>query len=298
MSSAAPSATARLIARAVVFLEGDPQVAPLLPPRAAEASRWFLQGLGLRQSTRRLTRPPVRWLVSALERYLLPGLFLHYLLRKRWLEDAVRDAVRDGFGQVVVLGAGFDTMAVRLQNEFPQVRFIEVDHPDTQSVKRATLESRAQVRSNMTLVGADLTTVSLPALLHADPDFWADADTMFVAEGLLSYLDEASVRRLFGEIADRPAKRVRFAFSYMESHGGVVRFPESSHLLDWWLRRSGEEMRWGIAPEHLAAFLTEAGYRLGPTANHDALRDRYLGESLLRRRRLARGERLAVADRT
>ena len=296
MSSATPSSTAQLIARSIVFLDADRDVAPLLPPRAAEVSCWFLEGLGLLKSTRALTRPPFRWVVSLLERHLLPGIFLHYVLRKRWLEDAVRDAVHEGFKQVVVLGAGFDTLAVRLQNEFPQVRFIEVDHPDTQAAKRATLESRAQVGSNMTLAGADLSSDSLRLRFATDPDFWPAADTMFVAEGVLMYLDERAVRRLFADIGGLATGRLRIAFSYMEAQGDTVRFPDSSRLIDWWLNRRGEIMRWGIAPEHLAEFVAELGYRLRQTANHDVLRDRYLPNGLLQRR-LARGERLALIDR-
>ncbi len=296
MSPAAPSSTAQLIARGIVFLDADRDIAPLLPPRAAEVSCWFLQDLGVLRSTRALTRPPFRWVVSLLEQQLLPGIFLHYVLRKRWLEDAVRDAVHDGFKQVVVLGAGFDTLAVRLQNEFPQVRFIEVDHPDTQAAKRAALESRAQVGSNMTLVGADLASDSLRLRFATDPDFWPAADTMFVAEGVLMYLEERAVQRLFADIAELATGRLRIAFSYMETHGDTVRFPDSSRLIDWWLNRRGEIMRWGTPPEHLGEFVAELGYRLSQTANHDGLRDRYLPNGLLQRP-LARGERLALVSR-
>ena len=33
-----------------------------------------------------------------------------------------------GAKQVVILGAGFDTLALRLSEQFPSVKFIEVDH--------------------------------------------------------------------------------------------------------------------------------------------------------------------------
>src|SRR4051794_17738665 len=50
--------------------------------------------------------------------------------RTCFFDDAVRDAIRDGARQVVIVGAGFDTRAYRLQQ--PGVQFFEVDHPATQ----------------------------------------------------------------------------------------------------------------------------------------------------------------------
>src|SRR5436305_1327182 len=59
---------------------------------------------------------------------------LFLAVRSRFAEDALRTAVSRGVSQVVVLGAGLDTFALR--NPFPQLRVFEVDHPATQEWKR------------------------------------------------------------------------------------------------------------------------------------------------------------------
>jgi O-methyltransferase involved in polyketide biosynthesis len=48
-----------------------------------------------------------------------PGIVRHWMLRKRWIESRVRARIAAGASQVVVLGAGLDTLGVRLASELP-----------------------------------------------------------------------------------------------------------------------------------------------------------------------------------
>jgi methyltransferase (TIGR00027 family) len=66
------------------------------------------------------------------------GLRSHVVLRSRFAEDALRDAVADGAEQYVPLGAGLDTFAYR-QPWAHRLTIIEVDHPASQAAKRAAL---------------------------------------------------------------------------------------------------------------------------------------------------------------
>lgn len=60
--------------------------------------------------------------------------------RSRYAEDQLDLAVGQGVRQYVILGAGFDTFAYR--NPYPggMLRVFEVDHPATQTWKRACLK--------------------------------------------------------------------------------------------------------------------------------------------------------------
>ena len=125
-----PSTTARLIAAATVFLSRDPRYRDLVPPGAAELCARFV-------SVEAVSRAPLSWAVWLAERATIPGLMLHFMLRKRFIEDTVRASLAAGCEQVVVVGAGFDTLAARLAAEFPQARFIEIDHPAIAELQRA-----------------------------------------------------------------------------------------------------------------------------------------------------------------
>src|ERR1700753_1622688 len=59
--------------------------------------------------------------------------------RSRIAEDALSEAVEKGIRQIVILGAGLDTFALRNPHGARQIRIYEVDHPATQEWKRHRL---------------------------------------------------------------------------------------------------------------------------------------------------------------
>jgi methyltransferase (TIGR00027 family) len=58
-------------------------------------------------------------------------------LRTRYLDDRLEAQLQDGCAQVVILGAGLDTRAIRKQA--PNVVYFEIDDEDTLSFKKAKL---------------------------------------------------------------------------------------------------------------------------------------------------------------
>jgi O-methyltransferase involved in polyketide biosynthesis len=76
-----------------------------------------------------------RPIAKLVERVTIPGILLHYALRKKCIRELVRSALANGVAQVVILGAGFDPLSSELQREFPTAVFWEIDHPATQRHK-------------------------------------------------------------------------------------------------------------------------------------------------------------------
>jgi O-methyltransferase involved in polyketide biosynthesis len=76
-----------------------------------------------------------RPIAKLIERITIPGLLLHYSLRKKCIRELVRSALANGVAQVVILSAGFDPLSSDLQGEFPTALFWEIDHPTTQRHK-------------------------------------------------------------------------------------------------------------------------------------------------------------------
>src|SRR5690606_30494465 len=106
MRSDSPSDTATLIARSILLSARDPELAPLLSPGEEEVTRRML---GTRADGGWFAfaeqHPWARRSLMLAERFLLGGIFAHYLARKRWIEGEVRGAIANGIRQVVVLGA-------------------------------------------------------------------------------------------------------------------------------------------------------------------------------------------------
>ena len=125
------------------------------------------------------------------------------VVRARFAEDALAAAIARGVRQLVVLGAGLDTCAYR--NVFGErLRIFEVDHPATQSWKRARLaEADISVPRALTFAPVDLERETLADGLAA-VGFDTAQPTFFTWLGVVPYLTEKTVFATLGFIASLP----------------------------------------------------------------------------------------------
>ena len=109
-------------------------------------------------------------------------------IRTKYLDDVLDSQLRDGFRQVVVLGAGLDTRAVRKASH--GVTYFEIDDPATLALKRRCYE-RAALNINVTFIPGNYVTDGLVEML-ARNGFDFDLPTYFIWEGNTMYLPLAA----------------------------------------------------------------------------------------------------------
>ncbi|WP_279579813.1 SAM-dependent methyltransferase [Fodinicola feengrottensis] len=119
-------------------------------------------------------------------------------LRTRYFDDQLRDAVRADLRQIVILAAGLDGRAYRLDLP-PDVSVFELDTPDLMAFKAPVVEA-AGVRPNgpHSVIGVDLREDFGPALLSAG--FEPAERTLWLVEGLLPYLRLADIDLLMARV--------------------------------------------------------------------------------------------------
>lgn len=105
--------------------------------------------------------------------------------------------------QVVILGAGLDTRAFRLE-ALRDVRVIELDHPDTQRYKRERIAALGRPLAQLSLAPVDFTRAAahgspLTAAL-ATAGFDAHTPTLWLWEGVIMYLRDAALRSTLAEV--------------------------------------------------------------------------------------------------
>ncbi len=275
-----PSRTAPKVGLAVLFVAGEASYAGLLPPGLAEATERLLLAADAIQPKhlRAIRQPRRRRIALAIENRAAPGHALYLALRKRFMQDEVEAAIAGGASQVLVVGAGMDTLCMRLAPDHPGVAFIEVDHPASQPPKRAALERLGALRPNLELLPVDLETTDLAAALAGHAGWRSDARTVVVAEGLLIFLAPETVDRLFAAVARATGPGSRFAFSYgvFDEKGRLKLGPVIRLLQGTILRAMGEGLRGGVREGGFAAFLDARSFRpVGPPERAD-LCARYL----------------------
>ncbi len=254
------SATARVIAAASVLhheqFPHDPRVSPQM-----SALCWqFLQSCRTDRLLAASARVPLaRWMWRSMERATLPGIVSHYLNRKARIESTLRGLLAEyTIAEVIVLGAGLDTLAARLAPEFPGVAFIEIDHPATQSVKREGLARAGVVAENLTLQACDLQTALPMQLLNP-----SRAPRVVIAEGLLMYFEAARVREILQAALGAGHASAHVLFTYMEARAdGAIGFTPHSALIGAWLRMKREPFKWAIECAEVSALAISLNARL------------------------------------
>ncbi len=285
------SRTALLIAASLVLLHHDPKRSRLVSKTAVDLCAHVLED---HSSQTRLLLKIVQqtWfrpIAKLIERITIPGILLHYALRKKCIRELVRSALAKGVAQVVVLGAGFDPLSSELQREFPTAAFWEIDHPATQRHKvRACSEIGIE---RLHFVATDLSGAALDREPLIKSSFDPTQRTFWIAEGLLMYLTGETVSLLMRTLASLSAPGSQFAFTFMEKQADRrIRFDSQTKLVDWWLSKRGEPFVWGSTRDELVDLVRP--WQIIRFFDHDDLRK----EFALADEPIAKGEVICLAE--
>jgi methyltransferase (TIGR00027 family) len=192
-------------------------------------------------------------------RPLFQSLVLPIQVRTRLIDLALIEFVEGGGRQILLLGAGFDSRAVRLCGTALTV--FEVDHPATQAVKRKRLpESRAQYLpwDFETQPAAGL-GAALAALGHD-----ASKPTLTIWEGVTMYLSAEAVDATLSAVRTFSAAGSPLVFTYVE------RSTLAQHRSRFFTRLvglRGEPLTLGFEPSEIPAFLEARGLSLRSDAS-------------------------------
>jgi methyltransferase (TIGR00027 family) len=270
-----PSDTAMRVAVAVVAARHDETLRPLARHAEEPYLEWFVRDHsdGARRYLEAWTAQQDSPVIRLLRRQMAEGAGLFTVLRKLYVEDEASAALATGTRQLVVLGAGYDPLALRLCGVHPDLRAFEVDHPATQQVKRRVLEARGAQPGNLALLPVDFAAGAADDALAAaghDPR----RPTFVVCEGTLMYLGPSEADAVFALAARLSAPGSRFVFTWVDAQrldaggdaGRLARVLEST----------GEPLRSSRRPDALEDFLDGHGFLLSAVGDAAALRARYL----------------------
>jgi methyltransferase (TIGR00027 family) len=206
-----------------------------------------------------------------------PGVRTSVVARTRLIDDTL-DALPAGeLGQLVVLGAGFDSRPYRLECT-RTVPVFEIDHPDTQAAKRRRL-SRAlpALPANVRFIPTDFNLGQLGSAMEAS-GYRRDLPTVILWEGVTNYLTGEAVDATMRWCA-QAAEVAVLIFTYV--HSDVLTKPEmfvGATRLHASLAKADEKMTFGMDPVDMAGYLTEHGLDLQWDLGAAEYRARYFGD--------------------
>lgn len=200
-------------------------------------------------------------MLSGFLKFWAPGGQEMLTIRPRLVDDYARELAAKGLDQIVLLGAGFDTMALRLKNELRGCRIFEVDHPATQAEKVKGM-NRIGKPGNLVFVAVDFEKDDFVEQLKG-AGFDPALRTFIVWVGVSYYLRPQTVEQSLSRIAALGGPGTRLAWDYMLAD--VV--DGSSKNLDaldkrWRVAALGEPWLFGLKPEDIPGYLDRFGFRL------------------------------------
>ena len=193
--------------------------------------------------------------VDALARDDDPPTELGIVIRTKFFDDFLLQAARENhISQIVILASGMDTRAFRLM--WPAyTRFFEIDQPTVLLHKRQVLSSvGASPNCWRRSIGADLLKKSWSATLLRT-GFDPHRASVWLIEGLLPYLPEVVVSRLFDKVTALSAPGSRLGFTAM--NGDMLTSP----MTRLWVECLKEEgIPWLSAMDEPEVFLAKYGW--------------------------------------
>lgn len=130
---------------------------------------------------------------------LAPGFHEHLIARTKFIDELIQKSAVNGTEQYVILGAGYDSRAHRL--ELPSsLKIFEVDQPEVSDNKLAKLPKELPNSDNVTYVNIDFSYQSLTEQLIG-AGFDQKKSAIFTLEGVSQYITKEAVSSTIKELA-------------------------------------------------------------------------------------------------
>lgn len=219
-----------------------------------------------------------------LARKLLPGFHEHIISRTRFIDELIKTSVTNGAEQYVILGAGYDSRAHRL--DLPSsLRIFEVDQPEVQDRKRSKLPEEILNSKSVTYVTVDFTHQSLSKQL-VDAGFDQSKPAIFTLEGVSQYITKNAVSLTIQEIASLTQKTSSvFFMSYVNESfiqnpvacfgQGYPKAAKRARLITNLSAKAGEPWISFYSDKEIESLLSQNGYSIKENMTLEDLNSEY-----------------------
>jgi len=204
------------------------------------------------------------------------GLRLFVAMRSRFAEDRAVRSIKNGVRQILILGAGLDTFAYRLEPA-ANVTVYELDHPATQREKRRRLAAAGVAEPpHVRYVSHDFESEAMTGAL-ASAGFNPGERSFALWLGVTPYLTENAVLATLGELGRFPGG-AEVVFDYVNPAHTIEDARLRAHRdgLAAHVAASGEPFRCALDTEALHARARVVGFTEFEDLDIAALFARYL----------------------
>lgn len=211
-----------------------------------------------------------------LNRFAPRGIYEYVISRTKYIDEIFARSIKDEFDQILILGAGFDTRGFRLLPKDSRTSLFELDAPHTQNAKIAHLRSRGlNIPDNINFISIDFNKESIERKL-AHAGFEKSRRSLYILEGLIMYLDEPAVEKLFNLMKEFAGEESLVVFDTI--YASILReehlFYGEREIFET-VKNADEKWKFGIEANEIQSFLAKRDYQLLEQHNSKSLEKRY-----------------------
>jgi len=205
--------------------------------------------------------PPLKWLMHDVVLRRIVPVIPTLLVRALYCERQAELAIRRGVTQYVIIGAGYDSFAMRRTDLTGSVTVFEVDQEGTQELKRRRMAKAGIAEpERVRYVAADLNETPLVDALTPH-GFDPEKPAFFSWLGVSYYLPRKSVEALFHLVSRDMASGSAIVFDYLAEFEATPDHARETHLRCMkFVAKKGEPWIMAFDPNTLATDLREAGF--------------------------------------
>jgi methyltransferase (TIGR00027 family) len=222
--------------------------------------------------------PPARKLMMRI--FGPSGLYEWVIARTRYIDEVFARAASAGFSQVLLLGAGFDSRAIRFQSEMRGLNIFELDAAATQAAKiEQYRERRIAIPDNLRFVAINFEKESIAQKLQ-EAGFSKGAKTLVLMEGVMQYLAPQAAYATLGAITDHVGRGSWLVFDY--AHASAVRSEahgKGETQVTRKLAEYGESWQFGLDEHEVGPLLARFDFRILDLKNPRDLEETYFKDA-------------------
>ena len=198
------------------------------------------------------------------------------VVRARYCEDRVVEAVNSGIDQYVILGAGLDSFAMRRTELADRVTVFELDQTVTQEDKRTKMRANnIPEPGNVRYICADLNKVDLFDAL-TENGFSMNKKTIFSWFGVTYYLPLDTNKSTLENIAGQSAEGSEILFDYLSDDSNIsARWQKVKKKCIEFVNKRGEPWICGFEPTEIARWVESCGFAQVDNLTPAEIGDRY-----------------------
>jgi len=192
-----------------------------------------------------------------------PGIYEYVLARTKVMDAVFEEALKAHLAQIVLLGAGFDTRALRFAGQNRGTRVFELDVVTTQQAKIEVLrKKKIPLPEELIFVPIDFDHQALFEVL-SKAGFRDGQKNLFLWEGVTMYLSAQAVDGTLDFIQQRSAPGSRLAFDYL--YASVLRrenrYYGEQGIFET-ISKTGEGWTFGLEEGEIGPFLESRGFEI------------------------------------